>query len=240
MLLQVYDPEYYVAFSLPSAEAVRLVEASAGCRLSVTPAEGSDADAAAALATIGPDQRELPADIQDLTGGVDNSAAINCGGPTVAAAEAAPGAPEDAGEAVRRMAEESPGDLTALAAEAADGEAAPNPAKPAAAPPRAAIRRLRRPPRRVVGRVQPAAERSAEAAEGGRLRLLVARRPVLPLRRRARRGAGPRKGGDLHLSPRQRAAGAARRGDSFPGLPRACLQLGDSRIGNRVIHGRSA
>ncbi|MBA3517737.1 MAG: DUF1007 family protein, partial [Rhizobiales bacterium] len=85
VLLQVYDPEYYIALSLPSVEAVRLVGAPAGCRLHVTPAQGPDAQAAAALATIGPDQRELPSEMEGLTGGIDNSASINCGGPTVAA-----------------------------------------------------------------------------------------------------------------------------------------------------------
>jgi ABC-type nickel/cobalt efflux system permease component RcnA/ABC-type uncharacterized transport system substrate-binding protein len=116
MLLQVYDPEYYIAFAMPSAEAVRLVDAPAGCRLRVTPARGPDAAAAAALAEIGPDQRELPAEMQDLTGGIDNSAAVNCGGPTVAAADAQTA--QSAGEAATMLAEGSPVrvDLTALPA----------------------------------------------------------------------------------------------------------------------------
>jgi ABC-type nickel/cobalt efflux system permease component RcnA/ABC-type uncharacterized transport system substrate-binding protein len=89
VLVQVYDPEYYIAFALPSAEAVRLVDAPAGCRLAVYPAAGPDADAAAALATIGADQRELPPEMQDLATGIDNSAEIDCGGPTVARSEPA-------------------------------------------------------------------------------------------------------------------------------------------------------
>ena len=40
VLVQVYDPEYYIAFGLPSAEAVRLVDAPAGCRLDVYPRRG--------------------------------------------------------------------------------------------------------------------------------------------------------------------------------------------------------
>jgi hypothetical protein len=80
----VYDPEYYIAFRLPSVDAFRLVDAPAACRLAVFPAEGPDPAAAAALATLGPDQRELPAGMEDLTGGIDNSAEVNCGGPTVA------------------------------------------------------------------------------------------------------------------------------------------------------------
>jgi nickel/cobalt exporter len=113
VLVQVYDPEYYIAFAMPSAEAVRLVGAPAGCRLSVTPARGPDAAAAAALAEIGPDQRELPEEMQNLTGGIDNTAALNCGGPI-------PGSPgaevsQGAAEATTALAETaSGGDLTAL------------------------------------------------------------------------------------------------------------------------------
>jgi ABC-type uncharacterized transport system substrate-binding protein len=97
ILVQVYDPEYYIAFRLPSVDAFRLVDAPAACRLAVFPAEGPDPAAAAALATLGPDQRELPAGMEDLTGGIDNSAEVNCGGPTVAAAGEPTPAPESAG-----------------------------------------------------------------------------------------------------------------------------------------------
>jgi ABC-type nickel/cobalt efflux system permease component RcnA/ABC-type uncharacterized transport system substrate-binding protein len=137
MLLQVYDPEYYIAFSLPSSEAVRLVDAPAGCRLAVTPAQGPDAAAAAALATIGPEQRELPPEMQDLTGGIDNSAAINCGGPTVAAAAAAEsgvGAAANAEDAARVQADAAPSDLTAMPAEPADNAPDADPAPPTAVP----------------------------------------------------------------------------------------------------------
>jgi ABC-type nickel/cobalt efflux system permease component RcnA len=135
VLLQVYDPEYYIAFALPSSEAVRLVEAPAGCRLAVTPARGPDAAAAAALATIGPEQRELPPEMQDLTGGIDNSATINCGGPTVAASAAAQpdiGAAESAGEATRLMVEAAPSDLSAMPAETAPDAPKADPVPPSA------------------------------------------------------------------------------------------------------------
>ncbi|HWT30348.1 MAG TPA: DUF1007 family protein, partial [Propylenella sp.] len=116
VLVQVYDPEYYIAFAMPSAEAVRLVGAPAGCRLTVTPARGPDAAAAAALAEIGPDQRELPEELQTLTGGIDNSAALNCGGP-IAGGAAVAGADQSAADAAIAMAESPAGassDLTAL------------------------------------------------------------------------------------------------------------------------------
>ena len=109
-VLEVGDPEYYVAFSLPSIEAVRLVNQPSGCRLVVHPARELDAAAAARLAEIGPDVRDLPADMQALAAGTENSADIICGA-TVPAA--------NAGDAVTAMAgsEEVQGDLTALPAE---------------------------------------------------------------------------------------------------------------------------
>ncbi|WP_051630852.1 DUF1007 family protein [Afifella pfennigii] len=78
VVLDVYDPEYFVAFSLPSEEAVRLVEAPEACQLTVTLGEEPDASAAAMLATIGVDQRELPAELKALTIGTENSARIEC------------------------------------------------------------------------------------------------------------------------------------------------------------------
>jgi len=135
MLLQVFDPNYYIAFALPSREAVRLVDAPAACRLQVTPAQGPDAAAAEALARVGPDQRELPSDLQALATGIDNSAEVNCGGPTVAAAGQA-GA-RTAGDAVRQMAEAGPGpqvSLSELPDPGADALGAAGPADDGAQP----------------------------------------------------------------------------------------------------------
>ncbi|HSG95715.1 MAG TPA: DUF1007 family protein [Afifellaceae bacterium] len=76
--LEVYDPEYFVAFSLPSTEAVRLANAPKGCSLRVTLARELDAQAQATLAEIGPEQRELPPELKELTEGLDNSATVTC------------------------------------------------------------------------------------------------------------------------------------------------------------------
>ena len=107
-VLEVGDPEYYVAFSLPSREAVRLVDAPGGCRLKVNPGVELDASAAATLAEIGPDVRDLPADLQALAEGTANSAEVNCAGPVVGAGDAA--------FAVDGLAGGPAGDLTALPA----------------------------------------------------------------------------------------------------------------------------
>lgn len=77
-VLEVYDPEYFVAFEIPAAEAVRMVGAPAGCRLTVRLAKELDDSAAAALAEIGPDQRQLPEELKALTEGLDNSATVAC------------------------------------------------------------------------------------------------------------------------------------------------------------------
>ena len=76
--LQVYDPEFFVAFEVPGEEAVRLAEAPAGCELEVKLAKELDAAAAAALAMIGPEQRELPPELRSLTEELDNSATVIC------------------------------------------------------------------------------------------------------------------------------------------------------------------
>jgi ABC-type nickel/cobalt efflux system permease component RcnA/ABC-type uncharacterized transport system substrate-binding protein len=126
MRIEVGDPEYYVAFTLPNAEAVRLVDAPAACRLTVHPARALDPSAAAALATIGPEQRDLPPELQALAAGTENSADVTCG------------APADAAAATAAMADQSGGgDLTALpaAAEATAQPAAPQPAAAQPAPP---------------------------------------------------------------------------------------------------------
>ncbi|MGH6922460.1 MAG: DUF1007 family protein [Propylenella sp.] len=124
MLLEVYDPEYYVAFSLPNEEAVRLVDAPAACRLTVYPAQELDAAAAQVLATIGADQRELPAEMKALAAGTENSARIECG------ASAGPGTAADAAAELAQSGKT--GDLTALPAEPSAEQA---PAEPASAAP---------------------------------------------------------------------------------------------------------
>jgi len=78
VVLEVYDPEYFVAFELPSEEAVRMVGAPAGCKLRVQLARELDNAASAALAEVGPEQRELPEELKALTEGLDNSAAVLC------------------------------------------------------------------------------------------------------------------------------------------------------------------
>lgn len=78
VVLEIGDPEYFVAFALPSAEAVRLAGAPAGCSLDVRFSKPLEADAQAALAMIGPEQRELPPELKALTEGLENAASVTC------------------------------------------------------------------------------------------------------------------------------------------------------------------
>ena len=221
-MLEVGDPEYYVAFSLPSIEAVRLVDAPAACRLAVHPGEEPDAVIAAQLAEIGADQRELPPEMQSLTAGTENSAEVNCGGPPRRRRTRATPSPPMAGSGA------APGDLTALPAaptrrrrgdragdaSAASGDCRRRPrrgrrAAAAAAPPPPRSPGLMRRWTAWIGALQTQFNRDLTAALkalNARRRLLVARRRLVPLRHRARRRAGPRQGGDLLLSRRQRGA----------------------------------
>jgi nickel/cobalt exporter len=133
--LQVYDPEYYIAFGFPSAEAVRLVNAPGDCLLDVTPAKGPSPEAAAVLATIGAEQRDLPEDLQAMAGGIDNTAILDCG-PQAAARRAERLKPQNAAEAVHAMADGVPAaniDLQAGPAPAVPIEASPTVASPRAA-----------------------------------------------------------------------------------------------------------
>jgi nickel/cobalt transporter (NicO) family protein len=134
--LEVYDPEYYVAFSLPSAEAVRLVDAPADCRIAVHVARGPEAAAAEQLATLGAEQRELPADMQMLTAGIENSADISCGAGAAVAGVDSSGAPQNAGDAVSQMAQADGdgGDLRALPSASAPAAAVQPPRPQRVAP----------------------------------------------------------------------------------------------------------
>jgi nickel/cobalt transporter (NicO) family protein len=76
--VEVFDPDYFVAFELASEEAVRLAGAPESCRIEVHLARDLNPLEQAALAAIGPEQRELPPELQDLVDGLDNTAVVTC------------------------------------------------------------------------------------------------------------------------------------------------------------------
>jgi ABC-type uncharacterized transport system substrate-binding protein len=76
--MEVYDPTYYVAFDFVEADPVALDNAPAGCKVAVQRPPEMDAASAAQLAQIGPDQRELPPDLQLLTLDQTNGVQLGC------------------------------------------------------------------------------------------------------------------------------------------------------------------
>ncbi len=76
--VEVYDPTYYVSFVFVDEDPVKLEKAPDGCRFQVSRPSGLDPMAAAMLAEVGPDQRELPPDLQLLTIDQTNSVQLGC------------------------------------------------------------------------------------------------------------------------------------------------------------------
>src|SRR5580704_4321500 len=64
MTLEIYDPEYFVAFTFAKKEPITLYQAPAGCAARIQPPRPLDAGIMAKLAAIPADQHDLPAELQ--------------------------------------------------------------------------------------------------------------------------------------------------------------------------------
>lgn len=79
LVLEIYDPEAFVAFSVNESDSIKLAsDAPANCGLEVKPAEDMDDAFAAALAELPSDQREVPDEFFSVTSKLSNSAVIRC------------------------------------------------------------------------------------------------------------------------------------------------------------------
>lgn len=76
--LEVYDPEYFVAFSFDDVQPAAVVDAPAGCEAVYHPPAEIDPATAAILATIPADQRELPPELAILTTDLANAIRVTC------------------------------------------------------------------------------------------------------------------------------------------------------------------
>jgi ABC-type uncharacterized transport system substrate-binding protein len=76
--LEVYDPEYFVAFTFDPVNPVALIGAPAGCSAVYHPPQELDAVTAAQLAAIPADQRALPADLAGATADLANAIEVTC------------------------------------------------------------------------------------------------------------------------------------------------------------------
>jgi len=87
--LDVYDPTYYVDFRFArSQSAVGVLNAPGSCKVTRKDPPPLDAAAAYALAQVGPEQRELPPELQGLVTSQVNQMIVTCDG--AAAADLAP------------------------------------------------------------------------------------------------------------------------------------------------------
>ena len=77
--LEVYDPEYFVAFTFVEDQPIALDHAPAGCAAVYHPPRELDSASAAILGAIPADQRDLPPDLAALTDGLASVITINCG-----------------------------------------------------------------------------------------------------------------------------------------------------------------
>ncbi len=77
-VFDIYDPNYYVGFSLPKTDPVTLVAAPEGCRPKIGRAKALKKEIAEKLAQIPSTVRELPPDLFNLTSGNANSIRVAC------------------------------------------------------------------------------------------------------------------------------------------------------------------
>jgi|GEM_PF-33160 len=91
--LDIYDPTYYVDFRFgQEADAVGTINAPGTCQVTRKEPPPLDAATAYALAQIGPEQRDLPPELQWAAETQVNQMIINCA--STGAVAAAPGAPD--------------------------------------------------------------------------------------------------------------------------------------------------
>ncbi|MGH2342039.1 DUF1007 family protein [Segnochrobactraceae bacterium EtOH-i3] len=76
--LDVYDPEYFVAFKMVEQDPMTLVNAPAGCTLEIKRPADLDPMTAATLAIIPSSQRDLPENLRSVTQDLANTGTLSC------------------------------------------------------------------------------------------------------------------------------------------------------------------
>jgi ABC-type uncharacterized transport system substrate-binding protein len=76
--IEVYDPEYFVAYTFPDHDPVKAEGAAAGCRATYVPPKPLDAQIVAELAAIPVDQHDLPPALEDAAVGLANIFTVKC------------------------------------------------------------------------------------------------------------------------------------------------------------------
>jgi ABC-type uncharacterized transport system substrate-binding protein len=91
--VEIFDPEYFVAFTFVKDHPVGLQAAPQGCTAAYQPPHEIDAETMNALAAIPMDQHDLPPDLLKVAVRLANLVKINCEASGAAVAQAASGRP---------------------------------------------------------------------------------------------------------------------------------------------------
>lgn len=76
--LEIYDPEYFVAFTFAKNDPITLYQAPAGCVAQIHPPRPLDASIMAKLAAIPADQHDLPQELQGAAVDLANVITLTC------------------------------------------------------------------------------------------------------------------------------------------------------------------
>ena len=77
--IDIYDPEYFVAFTLDETNPATMVNAPADCKLEVRRPKPLDASAQAKLSQLPAEIRDLPAEYTGLVTDIENKLVVTCG-----------------------------------------------------------------------------------------------------------------------------------------------------------------
>jgi ABC-type uncharacterized transport system substrate-binding protein len=78
LTLEIFDPEYFVAFTFIKEKPITLVDAPPGCQGHYKPPHELDNATMAALSAIPIDQHDLPPELQDAAVGLAHTFALTC------------------------------------------------------------------------------------------------------------------------------------------------------------------
>jgi ABC-type uncharacterized transport system substrate-binding protein len=76
--LEIYDPEYFVAFTFSKKNPITLYQAPSGCAAQIHPPRPLDATTIAKLAAIPADEHDLPPELRDAAAGIANVITLTC------------------------------------------------------------------------------------------------------------------------------------------------------------------
>jgi ABC-type uncharacterized transport system substrate-binding protein len=76
--LEIYDPEYFVAFTFSKKDPITLYQAPPGCAAQIHPPRPLDAGIIAKLAAIPAEEHDLPPELRDAAAGIANVITLTC------------------------------------------------------------------------------------------------------------------------------------------------------------------